>query len=54
MQCLENLMRWIKVNLYVEPDKVLLLFDNSPIHTSKEWMDYMNSWGCNIIVFASI
>ena len=50
LQYLENLMRWMKEDLEVEPDRVLLLLDNSPIHTSKEWMKYMNSWGCMIML----
>ena len=46
---LEDLMRWLKEELEVNPQGILLLLDNSPIHTSKWSLEYMNSCGCRIM-----
>ena len=46
---LKNLMKWIDVDLKLWRKKVILLMDNSPIHTSKIWRDFLNSLGWVIL-----
>ena len=46
---LADLMKWMKDDLEVYPERILLLMDNSPIHTSKISLEYMNACGCRIM-----
>ena len=42
---LKNLMKLIDADLKLWRKKVILLMDNSPMHTSKIWRDFLNSLG---------
>ena len=46
---LEKLMQWVECDLGVDLSRVLLLMDNSPIHTSYKWSKYMNSLNWKIM-----
>ena len=42
---LKNLMKWLDEDLKLWRREIILLMDNSPIHTSKIWKDFFNSLG---------
>ena len=46
---IRELLKWLTVDLEIDPRRIILMLDNSPIHTSKESMNFLKEQKCKTI-----
>ena len=49
---MEDLIKWLTVDLKIDSRRIILIIDNSPIHTSKDWMKYFREQNCKIMLLS--
>ena len=49
---IEELLKWLSIDLKIETQRIIQLMDNSQIHTSKKWMEYFKEQKWRIMFLA--
>ena len=49
---MEDLIKWLIVDLKIDSRRIILITDNSPIHTSNDWMKYFKEQNCKIMLLS--
>ena len=49
---MKDLIDWLTLDLKIESRIIILIMDNSPIHTSKDWMKFFRDQNCKFILFS--
>lgn len=44
-----HLYRWLTEDLEIEPHRLVIILDNSPVHTSNKSLVWLNNLGCKVI-----
>ena len=49
---MKDLIDWLTIDLKIESRRIILIMDNSPIHTSKDWMKFFRDQNCKVILLS--
>ena len=49
MEYISELIKWLRIDLNVDMNKIIIMLDNWQVHKSKAWLKYLNEFGWRIL-----